>query len=88
MWYDAKQGYYWFKFKMDQGYSQTQINNLIELKDADGNLNDNNTSETLLDTLGASITLKSKMTTSIRILDFEVFRLNMVKNKSNKDVFV
>ena len=88
MWYDAKQGYYWFKFKMNQGYSQTQINNLIELKDADGNLNDNNTSETLLDTLGASITLKSKMTTSIRILDFEVFRLNMVKNKSNEDVLV
>lgn len=88
MWYDAKQGYYWFKFKMDQGYSQTQINNLIELKDADGNLNDDNTSETLLDTLGAAITLKCKTTTSIRILDFEVFRLNIVKNKSNEDILV
>lgn len=88
MWYDNNQGYYWFKFKMDQGYSQTQINNLIELKDADGNLNDNNTSETLLDTLGAAITLKSKKTTSVRILDFEVFRLNIVKNKSNQDVLV
>ena len=88
MWYDSNQGYYWFKFKMNKGYSQTQINNLIELKDADGNLNDNNTSETLLNTLGASITLKSKSTTSVRILDFEVFRLNIVKNKSNQDVLV
>lgn len=88
MWYDSNQGYYWFKFKVNQGYSQTQINNLIELKDADGNLNDNNTSETLLNTLGAAITLKCKATTSIRILDFEVFRLNIVKNKSNEDVLV
>ena len=88
MWYDNNQGYYWFKFEINKGYSQTQINNLIELKDADGNLNDDNTSETLLDTLGASITLKSKRTTSVRILDFEVFRLNIVKNKSNQDVLV
>ena len=88
MWYDSNQGYYWFKFRINKGYSQTQINNLIELKDADGNLNDNNTSETLLNTLGAAITLKSKRTTSVRILDFEVFRLNIVKNKSNQDVLV
>ncbi len=88
MYYDNTQGYYWFKFKVNTSYSQTQINNLIELKDKDGNLNDNNTSQTLLDTLGASITFKCRLNTTIRILDFEVFRLNIVKNKSNEDILI
>lgn len=88
MWYDNEQGYYWFKFKTLTSYSQTQINNLIELKDKDGSLNDNNTSQTLLDTLGASITFNCWYDATIRILDFEVFRLNIVKNKSNEDVLI
>lgn len=87
LFYDPNRNVYWGKIKNWYSYSQTAINNLIGLKDKDGNLLDSTE-------IPPELIPKIKVTVSgttaydIRILDFEIYRYVEVTDSTGNPTWI
>lgn len=87
LYYDSNRNVYWGKIKNWHSYSQTAINNLIELKDKDGNLLD---STEIPPELIPKIKVMVSGGTSydVRILDFEIYRYVEVTDSTGNPTWI